>query len=131
MHQNAANGVGADAPFFVPPAIDGVGDADLAWVLSLKRELCRVMKDQHRVFPRHEAVVRRLKMAREDGSFVDPPVGEKAIRSLGVRPILPSRTSANSHAAASRSIQLLSRRPSLPITKHPPNRFGCSQRNHN
>ena len=35
MHQNTANGVSADAPFFVPPAIDIIGDADLARVCAL------------------------------------------------------------------------------------------------
>jgi hypothetical protein len=48
------------------------------------------VQDQDGAVACREAVVRRLKMARQNIGFVDAFIGEKAIRCFGVRPILAS-----------------------------------------
>ena len=90
MHQNAANGMLANTPLFVPAAVDTIGDASPVRAFSLKRELRRVVKDQHCVLVRRKAIKRRLKVPLQDVSFIDPLIGEKAICSFGVRPVLAS-----------------------------------------
>jgi hypothetical protein len=76
------------------PTVDALGDANELWPFALVGKLSRVMEHENKAICGRYAPARRLEMARQDVRFVDPVIGEKAIRRLGVCPILANERNA-------------------------------------
>src|SRR6516165_4749187 len=102
MHQNAANGMIANTPLFVPAAVDTIGDASPVRAFSLKRELRRVVKDQHCVLARRKAIMRRLKVPLQDVSLRRPAHWRKSEMQLWCSPS-PGKPSVCFHLPQPRS----------------------------
>jgi hypothetical protein len=66
----------------------------------VKREFRRVVEHQYSAVARCEAITRGLEMTCKDVSFIDTLVGEKAIRCLGIRPVLASHGYACAYCVA-------------------------------
>src|SRR5271169_6505669 len=103
MHQDAANRMQSWTAGFVPLRDVFPRDANGLGPFSLKRELRRVMKNQNPAIARGKAVAGRLEMARQYVCFVHAAIREKAIRRLGVCPIL----ARHGYALANRVTDLL------------------------
>jgi hypothetical protein len=76
------------------PTIDALRDANELWPFALVGKLSRVMEHENKTIRGRYAPARRLEMARQNVRFVDPVIGEKPIRRLGVCPILANKRNA-------------------------------------
>src|SRR5215216_6782082 len=99
MHQNAANRVRSQATRLVPSAVYILGYADRLRSLSLVCEFGRVMQDQNESIGGSDTITGRLKMTGQNVRLADPVIGEKAIGSLRVGPILANQRNALPHGA--------------------------------
>jgi hypothetical protein len=63
-------------------------------VVSLERELCRVVQHQHRTGCCPNSIVGRLEMTSEYLRFADPIVIKKPVRRLSIRPVLTDQRDA-------------------------------------
>src|SRR5262249_45664889 len=66
VHQDAANSVRSHAAHLVPPAVDGLGDADRGDILSLIAELRGVMEHENQTVDGARAITRRLEMTGQN-----------------------------------------------------------------
>jgi hypothetical protein len=88
MHQDAAHRVRSQAARLIPSTVYVLRDADRLGTLSLVCEFGRVMQDQNETIRGSDAITGRLKMTGQNVRLADPVIGEKAIGSRGVGPVV-------------------------------------------
>jgi hypothetical protein len=100
MHQNSASRMRFGAAGEISSTVgDALRNADQLRPLSLRGELCRVVKHKHKAVCCHCAVAGRLKMTGKNVRLTDPFIGEKAIGRLRIGPILANERYALTHGA--------------------------------
>ncbi len=101
MHQYSArrvhSGIAGQIPFAVG---DTFRNPDQLRPIPLIGKLGCVVKHENRTVRCSYALTRRLEMTRQNICFADPFVGEKAIRRLGVCPILANEWNALPYVAS-------------------------------
>jgi hypothetical protein len=126
MHQDAANRVRSQATRLVPSAVYVLGYADRFGVLSLVREFGRVMQDQNETIGGDDTITSRLKVTGQNVRLADPVIGEKAIGSLGVGPILANQRNALPHGAPDLSQQFAESVAKPRVAKFAPGSFSIN-----
>ena len=126
MHQDAANRVRSEAARLVPSAVYVLGYADRLGALSLVCEFGRVMQDQNETIGGFDTITGRLKMTGQNVCLADPVIGEKAIRSLGVGPILANQRNALPHGAPDLGQQLAEPLAKPRVAKFAPGGFSIN-----
>jgi hypothetical protein len=95
MHQYSTRGIRSGIARQVSLAVgNAFCDADQFGPLSLINKFSRIMQHENNVIRRCGAIARRPKVAREDSRFADPVIGEKAVRCLGIGPVLANKWNA-------------------------------------
>ncbi len=94
MHQDAAGGVVAWASIEIRTGDANTSLAHSLDVLTLVRELGRVVENENRTVGRVTTLACCLEMPRENLRFADSVVIEESICRLGIRPILAYQRNA-------------------------------------
>lgn len=109
MHQQSAHCVHPETAGLVLSPVDPIREADPIGLLSLKRELRRVLQNQDRTGRRGKTAARRLKVTGENLLLADPVIGKEPTGRLGVGPILARQRMLAPMAPSIRSSSLCNR----------------------
>lgn len=96
MHEDAADGVVSRPPSLVFAPIERANDADRLGVLTVERELGRVVQHQDECVIGCHSVACGLKVTSQNVFLANTVVREKTVRRFCVRPVLTGPGDATS-----------------------------------